>query len=108
MKTTTIEQNQHQVASRIGCIITGFFYAAAAYPVSATIVAFLIDSGGTTDLTRLPILLQFIVGLLFSMIAYNAVSNRSIRFGMRICYGLVAGSLFIIGAYTILVSLMNI
>ena len=108
MKTTTIEHDQLAIASRIGYVIVGFVYAAAAYQVPASIVALVINSTGDTDLIRVSILIQFIVGLLLTLIAYRTVSNHSLRFGMRVCYGLVVGSLFAVGGYTILTCLISL
>jgi hypothetical protein len=108
MKTITIEHDQRAIASKIGYVIMGFVYAVAAYLVPASIVAFVINSTGDTDLIRLSILIQFIVGLLLSVIAYSTVSNHSLRFGMRVCYGLVVGSLFVIGGYTIFTCLVSL
>lgn len=108
MKTMTIEHDQRPIANRIGYAIMGFVYAVAAYQVSASIVALIIDSTGVTDLIRISILIQFIVGFSLSVIAYSRVSNHSLKFGMRVCYGLIVGPLFVIGAYTILTSLMSL
>jgi len=108
MKTMTIEHDQRAIASKIGYVIMGCVYAVAAYQLPASIVAFVIDSTGDTDLTRLSILIQFVVGLSLSAIAYSRASNHSLKFGMRVCYGLVVGPLFVIGVYTILTSLMSL
>ena len=105
MKTMTIEHDQRAIASKIGYAIMGFVYAVAAYQVPATIVALVINSTGDTDLTRLSILIQITVGLLLGVVAYRTVSNHSLKFGMRVCYGLVVGILFAIGIVTILMSL---
>ena len=107
MKTMTNEHDQRPIANKIGYAIMGFVYAVAAYQVSASIVALIIDFTGVTDLIRISILIQFIVGFSLSVIAYSLVSNHSLKFGMRVCYGLVVGPLFLIGAYTILTSLMS-
>jgi len=108
MKTMTFEHDHQSIANRIGYAIMGFVYAIATYQVSALIVAFVIDSTHVPDLIRFSILIQFIVGISLSAIAYSRVSNHSLKFGMRVCYGLVIGYLLVIGAYTILASLMSL
>lgn len=105
MNAVVIESDECTSPGKIGYVIMGFVYAVAAYQVPAFIVAFVIDSTGITDLIRASILIQFFVGTSLSMIAYSRVSNRSLKFGMRSCYGLVVVALFVIGAYTILTSL---
>jgi hypothetical protein len=108
MKTTTIEHDPRTIASKIGYVIVGLVYAVAAYKVSASIAAVVINSTGVTDWIRFSFLLQSIIGASFSVIAYSAVSNRSIKLGMRVCYALVVGILFVIGGYTVLTSLMSL
>ena len=103
-----IEYKERTIGSKIGYAIVGFVYAIAAYQVSASIVALIIDSTQVADLIRLSILIQFIVGFTLSVIAYNIVSNHSLKFGMRVCYGLIVGPLFFIGGYTILSSLITL
>lgn len=98
----------YAIASKIGNVIIGFVYAVAAYQVSASTAVAVINSTGVTDWIELSFLLQSIFGALISVIAYSVVSNRSIRLGMRVCYALVAGTLFVIGGYTVLTSLMNL
>ncbi len=107
MKTLTMDQDQRANASKIGYVVMGFFYAIAIYQVPASIVAFVTNSTDVANLMRFSIPIQFIVGFAISLVAYNVVSNHSLRFGMRIFYGLVVGSLFIIGGYSILTSLMS-
>jgi len=108
MNTTTIEHDRRTFARKIGYVIVGFVYAVAAYQGSASIAAVVINSTGVTEWIRFSFLLQSVIGASFSVIAYSAVSNRSIKFGMRVCYALVAGILFIIGGYTVLTSLMSL
>ena len=108
MKTATDEHDQNTIANTIGYAIIGFVYAVAAYQVSASIVALVIESTQVAHMIRLSILIQFIVGFTLSVIAYRIVSNHSLKFGMRICYGLVVGPLFFIGGYTILASLIGL
>jgi len=106
--TTTTGRNQRTIACKIGYVITGFVYAVVAYLVSAATIALIINSTGVADLIRLSVLIQFIVGFSLSVIAYSAVTNHSLKLGMRVCYGLVVGPLFVIGGYTILSSLINL
>jgi hypothetical protein len=40
--------------------------------------------------------------------AYSVVSYRAIKFGVQVCFALLVGTLFVIGGYTILTSLMNL
>ena len=108
MKATPIEHDPLTIASKIGYVIVGLVCAVAAYKVSASIAAVVISSTGVTDLIRFSFLFQSIIGASFSVIAYRTVSNRSIQFGMRVCYALVVGTLFLIGGYTVLTSLMSL
>jgi hypothetical protein len=96
------------IASKIVYAVIGLVYAAVAYLASASIAAAVINSSGVTDWIELSFLLQPIFGALMSVIAHGVVSNRSIKLGMHVCYGLVAGTLFVIGGYTVLISLMNL
>ena len=88
--------------------LLGGVYAVAAYQVPALIVAFVIASTGIVDLIRPSVLIQFAVGISISVIAYNIVSNRSMKFGMLVCYGLIIGTLFLFGGYTILTSVSSL
>jgi len=108
MKANTIEHEPRTIASKIGYVIIGLVYAVAAYQVSASIAAAVINSTGVTDWIRFSFLLQSVFGASISVIAYGTVSNRSIKLGMRVCYALVVGTLFVIGGYTALTSLMNL
>ena len=82
----------------------GFIYAAAAYQLPASIVAFLISKVGSVTLMKASIVIQFAVGLSLSVVAYFSARNRSIKIGMRAYYGLVVGLVAATGAYTILAS----
>ena len=97
--------DQGMVLGQISYGLLGFITAVAAYQVPALIVANIIASTGDFELIRASVLIQFFVGILLSVIAYSVVSNRSLKFGMRVCYGLVIVALFGIGGYTILTSL---
>ena len=97
--------DQAMVRSRIGYGLLGFISAVAAYQVPAHIVANIIAATGNIELIRASVLIQIVIGILLSVIAYSVVSNRSLKFGMCACYGLVAAALFGIGGYTILTSL---
>jgi hypothetical protein len=103
--TAINEQYQPGNVNKISFAIMGFVFAAA-YQITVPIVAIVVYSSGVTDSIRMLVL--FAVGLLLSLIAYVAISNPSLKFGMRVYYGLVAGSLFLIGSYTILTSLLNL
>ncbi len=105
MKTPVVECNERTIPNKVGFGILGFIYAVSAYQIPALAVAFVITSTGVADLIRASILIQLVVGVLLSMLAYSLVSNRSLKSGMRVCYGLIIVPLFAIGGYTILVSL---
>ncbi len=108
MNTTTIEHGQHTTASKVGYVIMGLVYAIVVYQASVIIVAIIINFTGVTDLIRFSTLIQFSAGISLSLIAYGTVANHSVKLGMRVCYGLVIGALFVIGGYTILTSLMSL
>lgn len=101
----TTMNSQSMAPSQISYGLLGFISAVVAYQVPALIVANIIAATGDIELIRASDLIQIAVGILLSVIAYSLVSNRSLKFGMRVCYGLVTGALFGIGAYTILTSL---
>jgi len=102
MSAAIIESDKRTTPGKIAYVIVGLVYAIAAYQVPAFIVDFVITSRGATDLIRSSILIQAVVGISLSMFAYSRVTNSLLRFGMRICYGLVLGTLFAIGIFTIL------
>ena len=108
MKTNTIDHEAHTIASKIGYVIVGLVYAVAAFQVSASIAAVVINSTGVTDWIRFSFLLKSVFGASISVIAYGTVSNRLIKIGMRVCYALVVGTVFVIGGYTVLTSLMSL
>jgi len=97
--------NQSMVRSQISYGLLGFISAVVAYQVPTLIVANIIAATGDIELLRASDLIQIVVGVLLSVIVYSLVSNRSLKFGMRVCYGLVMAALFGIGAFTILTSL---
>lgn len=97
--------DQAMVRSRITYGILGFISAVVAFQIPTLIVAHVIVATGDSELIRVSILIQFFVGILLSVIAYSVVPNRSLKSGMRACYGLVTVALFGIGGYTILTSL---
>ncbi len=100
----TTMNDQDMVLNQISYGLLGFISAVVAYQVPALIVANIIAATGDLVLIRASVLIQFVVGILLSVIAYSVVSNRSLKFGMRVCYGLVIVALFGLGAYTILTS----
>ncbi len=90
---------------RIGFGFLGFVYAIAAYQIPTLSVAWVIATIGTVELIKASVLIQFGAGALLSIVAYCLVSRRSLKYGMRACYGLVGATLFIMGGYTIIASL---
>ena len=108
MNTAVIESDQRTTPIKVGYGMLGFIYAVLAYLVPALVVAFVIASTDIADLVRASILIQFAVGISLSVIAYSIVSNKSLKFGMLVCYGLIAGTLFVLGGYTILSSIASL
>ncbi len=97
--------DQGMVLSQFTYGILGFISAVAAYQVPALIVANIIAATGDIEWIRVSVLIQFVIGISLSLIAYSMVSHRSLKSGMRVCYGLVIVALFGLGGYTILTSL---
>ena len=85
--------------------ILGFIYAIVVYRIPASIAASLIADTGNVALIKASIVIQFAIGLSLSVIAYSTAWDRSFKFGMLACYGLVVGLVFATGAYTILTSI---
>ncbi len=108
MNTAVIESDQRTTAIKVGYGMLGFIYAVVAYLIPALIVALVIASTDIADLIRASILIQFAVGISLSVIAFSIVSNRSLKFGMLVCYGLIIGTLFLFGGYTILTSISSL
>ena len=108
MNAAISESNDRTTASKIGYGILGIIYAIAAYQIPVLIVDAAITSTDVTELIRASILIQFVVGISLSVIAYITVSNRSLKSGMRVLYGMIIGPLFVIGGYTILTSLTGL
>lgn len=65
-------------------------------------------AAGTAATDSLGLLIQLTAGFLLSILGYTAVSNSSLKFYMRVYFGLVAGTLFLIGGFTILSSLFGL
>ena len=105
MNAAVIESDQRSTPTKVCYGMLGFIYAVAAYQIPALIVAFVIASTDIADLIRTSILIQFAAGISLSVIAYSIVSNNSLKSGMLVCYGLIIGTLFLFGGYTILTSL---
>ena len=105
MNAAVIESDQYTTPIKICYGMLGFTYAVAAYQVPALVVAFVIASTGIADLIQATILIQFAAGISLSVIAYRTVSNSLLKFGMLVCYGLIIGTLFLFGGFTILTSL---
>jgi hypothetical protein len=108
MNTAVIESDQRITAIKVGYGMLGFIYAVAAYQIPALIVALVIASTGIANLIQASILIQFAAGISLSVIAFSIVSNRSIKSGMLVCYGLIIGTLFVLGGYTILTSITGL
>ena len=108
MNTAVIESDQRTTVLKVGYGMLGFIYAVAAYQVPALVVALVIASTGIANLIQASILIQFAVGISLSVIAFSIVSNRSLKFGMLVCYVLIVGTLFILGGYTILTSIASL
>lgn len=104
MSAAVIDNDKRTTPGKIAYVIVGLVYAFAAYQVPALIVDFVISSSGATDLVRSAILIQAVVGISLCMFAYSRVTNPLLKLGMRICYGVVLGTLFAIGTFTILTS----
>ena len=105
MNAAVVESDERTIPIKIGYGILGFIYAVAAYLIPTLIVASVIATTGVADWTRASFLIQIAVGLSLSAIAYGTVPNRSLRSGMRVCYGMIIAPLFVVGAYSILASL---
>ena len=107
MNETANKSDKRATPVKLGYGMLGFIYAVAAYQIPSLIVAYVISSTIVAELIVPSALIQFAVGFLLSVIAYTTVSNRSLKSGMRTCYGLIIGSLFVLGGYTILASLTS-
>ena len=108
MNTAVIESAQHTAPIKVCYGMLGFIYAVAAYQIPALIVALAIASTGIANLIQASILIQFAAGISLSVIAYSIASNSSVKFGMLVCYGLIIGTLFVLGGYTILTSITGL
>lgn len=84
--------------------ILGFIYAIIVYRIPASIAASVISEIGNVALMKTSMVIEFAVGLSFSVIAYTTAWGRSFKLGMRAWYGLVVGLVFATGMYTILTS----
>lgn len=80
----------------------GFFYAFAIYYIPVSITGAVIADFGNAAVMKAAIVIQFVVGLVISAIAYISAWDRSFVLGMRVCYALVVGFVAAIGAYSIL------
>jgi len=105
MNATVVDSDQRTIAIKIGYGILGFIYAVVALQIPTLIVASVITSTGVADLFRPSILIQIAVGLSLSAIAYGTMSNRSLKSGMLVFYGMIIAPLFVVGAYSIVTSL---
>ena len=108
MDAAVSESKYRTTSSKIGYGILGIIYALAAYQIPVLFVGAVIAATDLTELIRASFMIQFVVGILLSVIAYSTVSNRSLKSGMLVLYGLIIGLLFIIGGYTIVTSLTGL
>lgn len=108
MNTAVIENDQRTTANKFGYGMLGFIYAVAAYQVPALIVALVVTSTGIANLIQASILIQFAAGIALSVIACSVASNSSLKIGMLVCYGLIVGTLFVFGGFTILTSIASL
>ena len=108
MNTAVIDSDQRTTPIKLCYGMLGFICAVAAYQVPALIVALVIAPTGIANLIQASVLIQFAAGISISVIAYSIVSNSSLKFGMLVCYGLIVGTLFVLGGYTILTSIASL
>ena len=108
MNTAVIESDQRTTPIKVGYGMLGFIYAIAAYQIPSLIVALVIASTDIANLIQASMLIQFAAGIALSVIAYSIVSNNLLKFGMLVCYGLIIGTLFVFGGYTILTSITSL
>jgi len=80
----------------------GFSYAIAVYYIPASIAGAVIADFGNAAVIKAAIVIQFVVGLITSAIAYIGAWDRSFILGMRVCYTLVIGFVAAFGAYSII------
>lgn len=95
-------------SSKIGYGILGMFYALVAYQIPVLVVGLVIASTNASELIGASILIPIVAGVLLSVTAFSTVSNRSLKSGMLVLYGLIIGPLFVMGGYTILASLTGL
>ena len=108
MDVPVSESKVRTTSSKVGYGILGIFYALAAYQIPVLVVGLVIASTNASDLIGASILIPIVAGILLSVIAYSTVSNRSLKSGMLVLYGLIIGPLFVMGGYTILASLTGL
>ncbi len=105
MKAAAVESDARTILVKISYGMLGFIYAVAALQIPTLTVASVIASTGIAELFRPSILMQIVLGLSLSAIAYGTMSNTSLKSGMRVFYGVIIAPLFVVGAYSILTSL---
>ena len=108
MNATVNGSKDRTATSKIGYGILGIIYAVVAYQIPVLVVGLVIASTNASDLIGPSILIPIVAGILLSVIAYCTVSNRSLKSGMRVLYGLIIAPLFVMGGYTILTSLAGV
>ena len=105
MDTAVAQNNELAIPGQISFGIIGFAYALAVYRIPAFLAGSYIVSTEIDNLNALSVLIQFVVGTIVSIFAYNTVRNKPLKTGMRVFYGLVAAVLFGFGGYTLLTSM---
>ena len=108
MDASVTKSKVRTTTSKIGYGILGIIYAVVAYQIPVLVVGLVIASTNASDLIGPSILIPIVAGILLSVIAYCTVSNRSLKSGMRVLYGLIIAPLFVMGGYTILTSLAGV
>lgn len=107
MSTAVLETGDNQLTGKINFGIIGFGYAIAVYQLSAFLVDAIIVATEAQRLMAASMLIQVIVGVMLSLAAYSVVTDRSVKMGMRACYGSVCSVLFVLGSFTIFTSLLG-
>jgi hypothetical protein len=100
---STAQPTEYRGAFGDFCIgAVGFFYAIAIYYIPVSITGAVLADIGNAAILKAAILIQFVVGLVTSAVAYFGAWDRSFVLGMRVCYTLVVGFVAAFGAYSIL------
>ncbi|NQV86044.1 MAG: hypothetical protein HQ492_03105 [Woeseiaceae bacterium] len=105
MQGVASKELEPDAARKVRLGVLGFLYALIVYQIPASITAAVIAEADNSSLHKASILMQLVVGLSLSVIAYCGAWDRSFILGMRACYGMLLGLVFALGAYTILASI---